>query len=111
MAWDPEGEVKIWDKTASGTGHQTIWPQLPLGGGRLGRVDRIEAGGAYIPPDMFRGAYSRFSAKKAITKACHRGYKLQMWGYCWRTSFNVPKPTFLHRIFQVLVSSKRLYTE
>jgi hypothetical protein len=49
-AWNLEREVEIWDNPASVARRQSVWLQLQLGVGRLGRVDRIEAGGvAYLP--------------------------------------------------------------
>ena len=78
-AWNLEREVEIWDNPASVARRQSVWLQLPLGVGRLGRVDRIEAGGVAYLPSYAPRCILKFSAKKAITKACHMGNKLQTW--------------------------------
>jgi DNA-binding winged helix-turn-helix (wHTH) protein len=41
-----------------------------------------------------------------------RGYRfIDTVGYCWRTYFNVKRLTFLPRIFQTPLNSKKQYTE
>jgi hypothetical protein len=65
-----------------------------------------------VTPKEFGSSTAKFSLLKNYVSSNNTGRLSQKTlGYCWRTYFNVSEPLCLHQNFQVLVSSKWLYTE